>query len=194
MSSAQDPLTRPSYSRSNRAVRLLWSLVYFFLFRPSPRFCHGWRTFLLQCFGAKLGPGCRIYSKAEIWAPWNLECADVVLVADGANIYNPKRIRLDSHVVVSQDAFLCGASHDYDDPEFPVVAEEIHVGRYAWVCARAVVQMGVTVGEGAVLALGAVAVSDLEPWTVYVGVPAKPLKKRVNVLLKKELVQEDTEA
>jgi acetyltransferase-like isoleucine patch superfamily enzyme len=37
----------------------------------------------------------------------------------------------------------------------------------------------VNVGEGAVLALGSVATHNLEPWTVYGGVPAKPLKKRV---------------
>jgi putative colanic acid biosynthesis acetyltransferase WcaF len=47
------------------------------------------------------------------------------------------------------------------------------------VCARASVSPGVNVGEGAVLGLGSVATHDLEPWTVYAGVPAKPIKQRV---------------
>jgi putative colanic acid biosynthesis acetyltransferase WcaF len=185
----KDHLTRPSYSLANRAARLLWSVVYTLFFRPSPRFFHGWRRFLLRRFGAQIGPGCRIYSKASIWAPWNLYCEDVVLVADGAVIYNPKPIRLGSHVVVSQEAYLCGASHDYNNPAFPVISEEIHIEGHAWICARAVVQMGVRVGEGAVLALGSICAKDLEAWTVYAGVPAKALKKRVNILQEKNLVE-----
>jgi putative colanic acid biosynthesis acetyltransferase WcaF len=38
--------------------------------------------------------------------------------------------------------------------------------------------MGVTIGEGSVLALGSLATRDLEPWTVYGGVPAKAIKHR----------------
>ena len=37
---------------------------------------------------------------------------------------------------------------------------------------------GVTLGEGAILGANSLAVKDLEPWTIYVGSPAKPVKKR----------------
>jgi len=40
------------------------------------------------------------------------------------------------------------------------------------------VSPGVNVGAGAVLGLGSVAGSDLEPWTVYSGVPALKVKAR----------------
>jgi len=59
------------------------------------------------------------------------------------------------------------------------VSLPITVGRHAWVCARAVVGPGVTVGDGAVLGLASVTMRDLEPWTVYAGAPARPLRKRV---------------
>ncbi|MBY0468527.1 MAG: putative colanic acid biosynthesis acetyltransferase, partial [Burkholderiaceae bacterium] len=77
-----------------------------------------------------------------------------------------------------QDAYLCGATHDIDDPAFPMVSAPIVIGPYAWVCARAVVCPGVTVGEGAVLGLAGVATRDLEAWTVYGGVPARLLRAR----------------
>jgi putative colanic acid biosynthesis acetyltransferase WcaF len=38
---------------------------------------------------------------------------------------------------------------------------------------------GVTFGEGAILGANSLAVKNLEPWTIYVGSPAKPIKKRV---------------
>jgi putative colanic acid biosynthesis acetyltransferase WcaF len=53
------------------------------------------------------------------------------------------------------------------------------LGAYSWVCARASVCPGVNLGEGAVLGLGSVATRDLEPWMVYAGVPAQPIKQRV---------------
>lgn len=173
-----DPYLRASTSRAGRAARAAWSIVWLLLFRPSPRPAHAWRAFLLRLFGARVGATCHIYPGVRIWAPWNLECEDTVAVADGAEIYNPSRVRLGSHSVVSQQAYLCGATHDLDDPEFAMISAPITVGRYAWICARATVQMGIRVGDGAVLALGSVATRDLDPWCVYGGVPARRIGPR----------------
>ena len=173
-----DPRTQPSFSISNRGRRLLWGILYTLFFRFSPRPFHAWRAFLLRCCGASLGANCHIYPKAIIWAPWNLICEDVVAIADDANIYNPDKVYLGSHCIISQEAYLCGASHDYESPAFPLVSSPITIGAFAWICARATVQMGVTVGEGAILGLGAIATRDLEPWFVYAGIPARKIKRR----------------
>jgi putative colanic acid biosynthesis acetyltransferase WcaF len=125
-----------------------------------------------------MGRSCHIYPGAKIWAPWNLFCGYHATVADGATVYNPKLIRLGTHAIISQEAYLCGATHDYEDPGFPLVASEISIGPYAWVCARATVQPGVSLGEGAVLALGSVATRNLDEWSVYAGVPARKIKRR----------------
>jgi putative colanic acid biosynthesis acetyltransferase WcaF len=156
----------------------LWGLVYTLLFRPSPRPLHRWRAFLLRCFGARIGRNCHIYPKCEIWAPWNLECGDVVAIADGAIVYNPCRITIGSHAIVSQQAYLCGATHDIDSPEFPMIAATITLEPYSWICARASVLPGITVHRGAVLALGAIATDHLPPWTVCAGNPARQIKRR----------------
>ena len=57
----------------------------------------------------------------------------------------------------------------------------ITIGRYAWIGARAVVQMGLTVGDGAILGLGAVATRDLEAWSVNAGVPARTIRRQVGL-------------
>lgn len=173
-----DPYLRPAFSLRNRIKRLLWNFCWLLLFRPSLRPMYAWRAMLLKAFGAELGPNCKFYPKSKIWAPWNLTCADLVAVGDDVEIYNPAPMHLGSHAIVSQGAYLCGASHDYDDPAFPLLAFSMSVGAYAWIAARASVCPGVNVGEGAVLALGAVASRDLEPWGVYAGSPAVKLKIR----------------
>jgi putative colanic acid biosynthesis acetyltransferase WcaF len=177
-STAADPYLRPAFSASDRARRLLWNLCHALLYRTSPRPMHAWRSFLLRSFGATLGPGCHFYPASKIWAPWNLICADQVTAADGAEIYNPAPIHLGSHAILSQDAFLCGATHDYDDPSFPLLAYAMNIGAYAWVCARASVAPGVNLGDGAVLGLASVATRDLDPWCIYAGVPAVKIKER----------------
>jgi putative colanic acid biosynthesis acetyltransferase WcaF len=174
-----DPYLRPAFSRKNQLMRVVWGVVRALLFRPSPRPLHAWRSFLLRCFGAQLGPNCHIYPKALIWAPWQLICADQVTLADDAEVYNPAPMHFGSHCIISQGAYLCGATHDYNSAAFPLHAYEMHFGAYTWICARAAVGPGVNVGEGAVLGMAAVTTRSLEPWTVYSGNPAVAVRERV---------------
>ena len=175
---AADPYLRPAFSTGNKIRRAIWNMFWLLLYRPSPRPFHSWRAFLLRCFGATMGPNCHFYPGSRIWAPWNLICAEQVTAGDGAEIYNPAPMTFGSHFILSQDAYLCGATHDYDDPAFPLLAYAMEFGAYGWVCARASVAPGVNVGEGAVLGLGSVATRDLAAWTVYAGTPAIRIKDR----------------
>jgi putative colanic acid biosynthesis acetyltransferase WcaF len=188
-----DPYLVPAFPLRNRLLRAGWGLVYSVCFRTSPRPFHRWRAFLLRCFGAKLGRNVHIYPKASIWAPWNLVCADQATIADEAIIYNPSIVSLGSHAIVSQQAYVCGATHAYEDPNFALVSFPISIGEYAWVCARATVQAGVQVGDGAILALGSVASRDLEPWWVYGGIPARKIKARANITHRTSFVNIDSE-
>jgi putative colanic acid biosynthesis acetyltransferase WcaF len=176
--SADDPYLRPAFTTGNRARRAIWNLCHALLYRTSPRPLHSWRSFLLRAFGATMGPNCHFYPKSKVWAPWNLICADQVTAGDGVEIYNPAPVTFGSHVILSQDAYVCGATHDYDDAAFPLLAYSMKFDAYAWVCARASVAPGVNIGEGAVLGLGSVATKDLDPWTVYAGTPAVKIKER----------------
>jgi putative colanic acid biosynthesis acetyltransferase WcaF len=175
---AADPYLRPAFSLQIRLQRLTWNVCWALLYRISPRPMHGWRSFLLRLFGATMGRDCHFYPRSKVWAPWNLICADGVAAADGVEIYNPAPVTFGSHAILSQDAYVCGATHDYEDPTFPLIAFAMSFGAYSWVCARASVAPGVNLEEGAVLGLGSVATRNLEAWTVYAGVPAVKIKAR----------------
>ncbi|MBC7416723.1 MAG: putative colanic acid biosynthesis acetyltransferase, partial [Pedobacter sp.] len=118
MQGEKDPYTNSAFGYKNKLARVLWWAVYVLFFRLSPKPMFGWRRFLLRLFGAKIGSGVAVYPGARIWAPWNLVCADMVAIANGVDIYNPEIITLSSHVIISQDSYLCGAPHDYNDPNF----------------------------------------------------------------------------
>jgi putative colanic acid biosynthesis acetyltransferase WcaF len=173
-----DPTLVPAFSLQNRLRRVAWNLCYAIFYRLSPRPLHGWRVMLLRVFGAQLGAACHFYPKGKIWAPWNLICEDRVTLADDAELYNPSPLYLGSHAIVSQGAYICGATHLYNEMSFQLVSFPMRLGAYSWVCARAVVNPGVNVGNGAILALGSIATKDLEPFGIYAGVPARKVKER----------------
>jgi putative colanic acid biosynthesis acetyltransferase WcaF len=166
----------PSFSLRNRVARQVWNIARLVLFRPTPRPLHGWRRMVLRCFGAKIGPAVHIYAGARIWAPWNLVARRGSSIADGAEVYNAARIDLGEYSVISQGAYLCGASHDFESREFPLVSAPITVGAHAWVAARAIVHMGVTIGDGCVIGAGSVVTRDMPPWTVCVGAPCRAIR------------------
>jgi putative colanic acid biosynthesis acetyltransferase WcaF len=175
---AADPYKRPAFSLRNRLQRLVWGIVWATFYRLSPRPFFAWRALLLRLFGATLGPGCKFYPTSQVHSPWNLFCDDLVAIADGVEIYNPAPLRIGSHAILSQGCYICGATHDFDDPAFPLLAYAMELGPYSWICARACVAPGVNVAEGAVLGLASVATRNLEPWTVYAGAPAVRVKER----------------
>ncbi len=62
----------------------------------------------------------------------------------------------------------------------------VTVGRHCVVGANSVILPGVTLGEGAVTGALTLVKTDLEPWTVYVGTPARAVRARSRALLEKE--------
>lgn len=87
------------------------------------------------------------------------------LAAD-VDCYSVAAIEIGSHVTVSQYSHLCAATHDYEDPEFVLVARPIRIEAQAWICAGAFVGPGVTVGAGAVVGARTVVTRNVEAWTI----------------------------
>ncbi len=83
--------------------------------------------------------------------------------------------------ITSQVAFMT-AKHYVQSPTFEAAYSPIVIEDRAWIALRATVLGGVTVGEGAVVAAGALVSSDVEPYTIVAGVPARPIGERTHDL------------
>lgn len=171
---------KDSLTLCNKLQRGAWLAFSAVLYRPfaGPLFRY-WRSFVLRLWGAKIGKRCAIAAGVKIWAPWNLEIGDYVAVANGAELYDVAKVRIGHHVTISQDAYICTASHDIGTKLKPLTFSEIEAGAFSWICAKSIVLPGVIIGEGAVVAAGAVVTKDVEPWSVVGGNPAREIKKRV---------------
>lgn len=91
-------------------------------------------------------------------------------------------LAIGDYVDISPGVWILTDSHDMHDPLFREILAPVKIGNHAWIGSRALVLPGVTVGEGAVVAAGAVVTRDVEPYAVVAGVPARPIGTRSKCL------------
>ena len=174
----QDTFTGPSFSLKSRISRAVWGIVESTVFRLSPKPLHSWRSFLLRCFGAKVGKGVHVYPGVKVWAPWNLDLADECGIANGVILYSQGKISVGKRAIISQGSHLCAGTHDYTKEGHPLVTKPIRVGDYAWVTAEVFIHAGVSIGEGCVVGARSVVTRNMPAWMVCSGHPCQPVKER----------------
>jgi putative colanic acid biosynthesis acetyltransferase WcaF len=147
--------------------RLAWRRLYFL--RPA----------ILRIFGASLPLRCLIGSGVSIYFPWALRIGYDVAISDRVVFYNLGGIELGDRVVISQDVYFCGGTHDYTRPKYPLLRLAINVEDDVWIGAGAFIGPGVRIGQGAVIGARSVVAKDVPAWKVVAGNPARVIKDRV---------------
>jgi len=149
-------------------------LIHLSTFVPSNAF----RVFSLRLWGASVGSNVAIHHGLQVRAARRLVLGDDCFVAENVILDARGGLTIGSHVSVNSGAHIWTAQHDLRSPSFAYEASPVVVGDRAWVSARSTVLPGVTVGEGAVIAAGAVLSKNADSWTVVGGVPAKRIADR----------------
>ena len=168
----------PRITPHDRLRRLAWRVAQRLFYWPTPIVMHGWRARVLRAFGANIKGNVYVYPDIDIWAPWNLHMAPESCLGPGTICYNVTTVSLGRGVTVSQRSHLCTASHDFEDPDFPLTGAPIVLKEGAWIAAEAFVGPGVTVGTRAVVLARGVVVRDVLPRAIMGGNPARHLRDR----------------
>ena len=81
---------------------------------------------------------------------------------------------------ISQHAFLYAGQFGLkgDNEGYDRFADDCVIGNDVWIGCNAVICRGVHIGDGAVIAAGAVVTKDVEPYIIVAGVPARKVKER----------------
>jgi galactoside O-acetyltransferase len=160
----------------------------------------------LRARGVELGPGAHIYPGLEVWGGENIRIGsdfsamrNCSLRAENGSLVIGDRvslnvnvaidasiggtIRVGDNVLIGPNVVIRASDHVYADAERPIRQQghsggEIILEDDVWLAASVVVTADVMVGNGAVVAAGAVVTKDVEPWTVVAGVPAQPVAVR----------------
>ncbi|MEB3195879.1 MAG: acyltransferase [Candidatus Sericytochromatia bacterium] len=83
-----------------------------------------------------------------------------------------------ANVATGPAVMFLTADHAPQSPDFAGRLRPIRIGDRAWLGARATILPGVNVGEGAIVAAGAVVARDVPPHTIVAGVPARVIGQR----------------
>jgi len=96
-------------------------------------------------------------------------------------VYN--NVTLGRDVLMGPDVMVLGANHNMDRLDVPMRLqgerrERCVIGDDVWIGARAIILPGVCIGQGAVVAAGAVVTTDVPAYAVVGGNPARVLRSR----------------
>ncbi|GGZ15430.1 hypothetical protein GCM10007049_04410 [Echinicola pacifica] len=99
------------------------------------------------------------------------------------SIIYPK-VEIGDFSMLANNVSIIGGDHLYQRAGIPIIfsgraeLKSTRIGKDVWVGAFVKIVTGVTIGDGAIIAMGAVVTKDVEPYSVYGGVPAKKIKSR----------------
>lgn len=117
-----------------------------------------------------------------ITPPFQIDCGcrfvlgKNVFVNHGLTVMSLGTITIDDGAMLGPEVGLFTVNHDQKDIRV-LKTKEIHICKNVWIGSRVSVMPGVTIGEGAIVASGAVVTKDVAPFTLVAGVPAKCIKE-----------------
>ncbi len=194
--------------RQQHQRRLSWMPWLYFHLKPRHRvWAEAWQAevqaALTRLETVTLGRGCFIAPEAAIFGEpgRGIVMGDRCSVAAHAFLHGPlilgnevsinaravldggrKGIRIGHGTRIASGATLYAFDHglapDHRIMDQPVTSRGIVLGDDVWVGAQAGITDGVTVGDHAVIAMGAIVTRDVPPWAIVAGVPARIIGDR----------------
>ena len=167
---------------NSKLRRGLFSISWLFLARWNPRgTLFSWRSVLLKCFGAKINDTVYVYPSIKIWDPKNLTMFDGATIDENVLIYNVDQITLGERAIISQNAKLCTATHNYNEDTFNLITKPILINNDAWICMDAFVGPGIQIGSFGIALARSVVLTNIPNNAVYIGNPArfKNMRKKI---------------
>ena len=135
-----------------------------------------YRLTLAQC-----GRGCNFCDGVLIVEPEHISLGDYVNINEGVILQSCEdaAITIGSQVTISYAAMILTGGYDYTRGmvERDHLSSPVRIENSVWIGARAIILPGVRVGQGAVVAAGAVVARDVAPHTLVGGVPARLIKR-----------------
>lgn len=151
------------------------------------RYTYGYQE-LLEYFpiAESIGRYCSINGTAKIWNNHSLDCVTTSPILDHVRFYPWEKNDERREFVKKYGRHKENAKFDNSAirDNRPVV-----IGNDVWIGAYVSILPGVRIGDGAVIAAGAVVTGDVEPYAIVGGVPAKTIRYRFDEEMIKKLLE-----
>lgn len=139
---------------------------------------HSVRNNIYRLAGIKIGNGSTIHTGCRFYQPENISIGSDTSVGDRCFLDGRAKLSIGSHTSIASQVLIYNSEHDINDEWFGAIEQPVMIGNYVFVGPRAVILPGVNIGDGAVIAAGAVVSKDVPKGEIYGGVPAKKIADR----------------
>lgn len=139
---------------------------------------HSLRKAIFTISGVKIGRGSALHMGVKFFEPRGVEVGEDTMIGQGTFLDGRAKLKIGDHVDLASEVMIYNSEHDLSDREFKAVNEEVVIENYVFVGPRAIILPGVHIGEGSVVAAGAVVTRDVPPYTIVAGIPAKKIGER----------------
>mgnify|MGYP002523129669 CR=1 FL=1 len=156
--------------------------THYYLYRVSLTPSHHIRNFLYRnVCGLNLGEKAVLYYGTEIRQPSNISIGKGSIIGDNSILDGRNGIKIGNNVVFASNVRIWTEQHDHRDPWFRCETQKhgpVVIDDRAWIGSHTVILHSVHIGEGAVVAAGAVVTHDVPPYAMVAGIPAKKIGER----------------
>ena len=134
---------------------------------------------IMECLtGRSIDPSFGLFPPFYTDCGKNIKLGKHVFINSGCKFQDQGGIKIDDGALIGHNAVLATLNHN-PEPEKRdnLLPAPIHIGKRVWLGANVTILPGVTIGDNAIVAAGAVVAKDVQPNTVVGGVPAKFIKQ-----------------
>lgn len=136
------------------------------------------REILSELFGYKVPDSFRVFPPFYTDFGRNIHVGDNVFINACCQFQDQGGVWLGDGCLIGHNVVFATLNHDLDPASRQIcVPKRIVVGKNAWIGSNSTILAGVTIGDNAVVAAGAVVTKEVEANTIVGGVPAKFIKR-----------------
>jgi maltose O-acetyltransferase len=138
------------------------------------------RRTIYKLAGISIGRGSTIHMWANFYQPKNIIIGDDTIVGDHVFLDGRSDLIIGNHVEIASQVLIYNSEHDIHSTDFKAITGKVEIGDYCFIGPRVIILPGVKIGNGAVVAAGAVVTKDVPDFAIVAGVPATIIGERKN--------------
>lgn len=163
----------------NKIFSIINGIEKWTIYRISKVPSHLFRNFCYKnVLGITLKKDSVVYAGTLFRRPSKISIGEGTIIGDHCTLDGRGGLTIGSNCNLSSEVHIWTAQHDLQGKGFDYIKKPVVIGDRCWISSNTVILPGVTVGDGVVLAAGAVLSKNAEPYSIYAGVPARKIGER----------------